>query len=85
MNNITCWFFFANVKKEVRNILHDQMRNNGIKWYLSIQVKHEKDSHKEKTSKPHFRIKTYASLNINTFDEQELNESFQKMFESLNI
>ena len=74
--------FFANVKTQVRNLLFDRLKSNGIKWYLSIQVELVKDSFDRPTSTPHFRSKTYATLNIANLEDQELNESFQKMFES---
>ena len=47
-----------------------------------MQVELVKDLPEQRTTRPHFRSKTYSTLNNVTFDEHELNESFQKMFES---
>lgn len=75
--------FFANIQQNIEDILTSRIRNNAIKWYISIQVELIKDGvDKEQTSSPHFRSTNYTTLNMDTFDLENLIEAFQKMFES---
>jgi hypothetical protein len=75
--------FFANVKPRVQDILSSRLQNSGIKYYLSVQVELIKETlDGSQSTSPHFRSRTSTILNLTTFDEQDLNESFQKMFES---
>lgn len=77
--------FFADTKIEVNEELKmrcAKLRN--IKWYLNAKVemvRNVDDGTKEKAS-PHFRSKTYISLE-NDGNDHNLNEAFQKMNGSL--
>lgn len=66
------------------NVLRSRLKQSGIKWYLSVQVELIKDSPDVQVvmSTPHFRSRTNTTLNVDVFDQHELNESFQKTFES---
>lgn len=75
--------FFANVKQKVLNILALRAQNNLIKWNMSVQVELIKDGQDgDMISTPFFRSRTYILLNLETMTEEDLIESFQKMFES---
>ena len=77
--------FCANSREAIRDFLQSQLKEHGIKWYLSSQVEIYKETPDEAilTDKPYFRILTYATLSSETLSEHELNESFQKMSASL--
>ena len=75
--------FFANADKQIQHILKLRLQKESIKWYLSIQVELMKDGQNGETVVfPYFVSWTYTSLNIETFDLENLSEAFLKMFES---
>jgi hypothetical protein len=78
--------FFAKVKQQVEHVLQSRLQRNGIKWYLSTQLelyKENDEGQETATVQPHFRSRTYATLNQDTLSEHALNEGFQKMAQSL--
>ncbi|KAL4225307.1 hypothetical protein ACF0H5_015996 [Mactra antiquata] len=78
--------FFANTRDEITNFLMSRVRQHGLKWYLSVQVeliKEDPEGNITATSEPHFRSLTYATLNVETYSQHELNEAYHKVSKSL--
>jgi hypothetical protein len=78
--------FFARVKRQVEDILQSRLRGHGIKWYLSTQLELYRENDEGQviaTAQPHFRGRTYATLNADTLSDHDVNEGFQKMAQSL--
>lgn len=67
--------FFANVRTQVQDFLSARLETNGMKWYLSDQVELMKATPDgQQTTLPHFRSKTYTSLNLITLDERKFSK-----------
>lgn len=76
--------FFANARDEITDFLISRMRQHGIKWHLSVKVElMKRDSDGNIIATSDFLSLTYATLNVDTFSQHELNEAFQKMSKSL--
>ena len=75
--------FFAAVRTRIESFLINRAQRGGIKYYLSVQVEMYRDGGEgDNVSQPHFRGQTYILLNPETLNAHDLNESFQKMFQS---
>ena len=75
--------YFAMVRPNIESFLKKRLERGSIKYYISVQVEtYRNDIDHDNTSQPHFRGHTYILLNSETFNEHDLNESFQKMFQS---
>jgi hypothetical protein len=76
--------FFAGERSRIEQFLRTRAaRTNGIKWNLTVQIELRRDDNETSVSSPYFRSSTYILLTEDDFNEHDLNEAMQKMFNSL--
>lgn len=77
--------FFTNIRYKIKETLaerSDKLRH--IKWYLNVHVEltRETNDGEVDSSRPYFKSKTYILLSKNDIKDDEINEAFQKQFQS---
>lgn len=77
--------FLANTQLLIQEYLLSRVSQQPFKWYLTVQIELERfNADGDNTvSTPHFRSRTYILLNVNTYNEHDLNEALQKTLKSL--
>lgn len=77
--------FFANIREEIKYHLVGRCEKvKHVKWYLNVQVKFVRETNEGEvdTSQPYFKSKTYILLSKDDVSDHDINEAYQKQFQS---
>lgn len=77
--------FFSNIRQKIKHTLAercDKVRH--VKWYLNVHVEltRETNDGEVNNSQPYFKSRTYMLLSKGDIEDGEINEAFQKQFQS---
>ena len=76
--------FFSNIRQVIRHLHERCEKIKRVKWYLNLQVELIRETNDEETDtcQPYFESKTNTLLSKDDITDHEVNEAYQKQFQS---
>ncbi|CAC5417052.1 unnamed protein product [Mytilus coruscus] len=77
--------FFSNIRQKIKDTLAERCdKVKHVKWYLNVQVELTRETNDGEldNSQPYFKSRTYMLLSKSDIEDDEINEAFQKQFQS---